>query len=69
MSRQGLDHGSKTRSKDLMPSSGDKFTDLYLLSKKLKSLPKQEKTSEELEFEKNKEECTFAPNCKRLSLK
>lgn len=28
---------------------------------------KIERTTEEIEFERNKEECTFTPNCKRLS--
>lgn len=27
---------------------------------------KIERTTEEIEFERNKEECTFTPNCKRL---
>jgi hypothetical protein len=58
---------SKYRSKESISHTGDKFNDLYLLAKVQQNKQKQDKTSEELEYEKNKEECTFAPNCKRLS--
>jgi hypothetical protein len=33
-----------------MPSSGDKFNDLYELGKRLNKMPKCEKTTEEIEF-------------------
>ena len=57
---------SKTRSRDLMSNTGDKFNDLYNLAKRLHAKPKKDKTSEEVEFEKFKEECTFAPNSQRV---
>lgn len=57
----------KLRSRDIMPSTGNKFNDLYLLSKNLKTKQTQEKTTEEIEFERAREECTFTPNVKRES--
>ncbi len=45
-----------------MSSTGDKFNDLYSLSKRLQSKPKQDRTSEEIEYEKYRNECTFAPS-------
>lgn len=45
-----------------MSNTGDKFNDLYNLAKRLHAKPKKDKTAEEVEFEKFKEECTFAPN-------
>jgi hypothetical protein len=48
-----------------MPTSGDKFNDLYELGKRINMIPKAEKTTEEIEFERSKNECTFIPNCKR----
>lgn len=65
MIMSGEKETSKTRSRELMPQTGDKFNDLYELGKKLNKLPKQEKTTEEIEYERSKNECTFAPNCKR----
>ena len=44
-------------------TSGDKFTELYNLARQQR--PKTDKTSEEVEYEKNREECTFAPQCRR----
>jgi len=40
----------------------DVFTTLYEKSKWLQSQKKDDKTLEETEFEKNKNECTFQPN-------
>ena len=48
-------------------SSGDRFNELYTLAKRLQSRPKTDKTTEEIEFEKAREECTFIPNAKRQS--
>jgi hypothetical protein len=45
-----------------MTQTGDKFNDLYMLGKKLNKRQKEDKTTEEIEFERNKDECTFAPN-------
>lgn len=52
----------KFKSKDLMEQTGDKFNDLYVLSKKIDFLkPKRDKSTEDLEFEKGRSECTFKP--------
>ncbi len=59
---------SKTRSRELMSQTGDKFNDLYNLAKRMQGKPKTDKTSEEIEFEKFKEECTFAPNSQRVKI-
>lgn len=45
--------------------SGERFNELYNLAKRLQTRPKTDKTTEEIEFEKAREECTFAPNLKR----
>jgi len=42
-------------------SHGDKCLDLYARKQKGWFAEKQEKTAEDYEFEKVKEECTFAP--------
>ena len=48
-----------------MEQTGDIFNDLYVLSKKIEFIkPKQDKTTIDYEFEKNKEECTFKPGAK-----
>lgn len=53
----------KFRSKDLMEQTGNKFNDLYLLSKKIDFIkPKRDKSTDEIEYQKNKEECTFVPS-------
>ena len=57
---------SKSRQRGLMPQTGDRFNDLYTLAKKLQQRPKEDKTSEEIEYEKNAGQCTFAPNIQRL---
>lgn len=58
----------KFKSKDLMEETGDKFNDLYVLSKKIDFLkPKRDKSSQELEYEKAKDECTFKPKVRRKS--
>lgn len=49
----------KFRSKDVMPRSGNKFNDLYALSKILQK--KGYKTTEEYEFERNRAHLTFKP--------
>ena len=59
----------KFKSKDLMEQTGDKFNDLYVVSKKIDFIrPKVDKSSAEYEFEKSRTECTFKPNLeKKLS--
>lgn len=53
-----------------MESTGDKFNDLYVLSKKIDFLrPKKDKTTVEVDFEKNRSDCTFTPNLLKTSLK
>ena len=53
----------KYRSKDLICPTGDKHSDLYSVSKKIEFLrPKVDRKTEEIEYEKNKNECTFKPN-------
>lgn len=50
----------KFKSKDLMEKTGDKHNDLYALSKRIEFVkPKVDKTTEEIEFQKSKQECTF----------
>lgn len=45
-----------------MPKTGNKFNDLYQLSKNLKEVKtSQDKSTVEYEFEKSKDECTFKP--------
>ena len=45
-----------------MESTGDKFNDLFILSKKIDFVkPKRDKSTQDIEFEKSKEECTFRP--------
>lgn len=50
---------SKTRDYSL---TGDRCSDLYNLAKRLQMKPKIDKTTEEIEYERAKEECVFAPN-------
>lgn len=52
-----------------MPSTGNKFNDLYELSKIMKDQKKdvKEKTTEEHEFEKSHRECTFKPSINNYS--
>lgn len=51
-----------------MEQTGDIFNDLYVLSKKIEFIkPKQDKTTIDYEFEKNKEECTFKPETKSIN--
>lgn len=46
-----------------MPKSGNKYNDLYELSKQLKQHKViRDKSNQEYEFEKSKDECTFTPN-------
>ena len=53
---------SKIRSRELMPNTGNKFNDLYELSKNLQQHKKNiDKSTVEYEFEKSKDECTFKP--------
>jgi hypothetical protein len=43
-----------------MPNTGNKFNDLYELSKKLQPLKeKADKTTNDYEFEKMKDDCSF----------
>jgi hypothetical protein len=52
----------KLRSKDLMPQTGNKFNDLFELSKNMKQIKNQtDRTTIEVEYEKNKGQCTFKP--------
>lgn len=45
-----------------MPNTGNKFNDLYELSKNIRQIKiNNDKTTEEYEFEKNKTELTFKP--------
>lgn len=59
-------HPQTYRSKDLMESTGDKFNDLYALSKRIEFIkPKRDKSTQDIEFEKGRSECTFKPTlCK-----
>lgn len=58
----------KYKSKDLMEETGDKFNDLYVLSKKIDFLkPKRDKSAEDVEFERAKDECTFQPKISKAS--
>jgi hypothetical protein len=55
-----------------MPKTGNKFNDLYELSKNLKQIRRQEDvTTEEVEYKKNVSELTFKPkiNIKRNNSK
>lgn len=53
-----------------MEQTGDKFNDLYVLSKKIEFLkPKKDKTAVEIDFEKNRNDCTFTPNLLKSGLK
>lgn len=62
LEKSGSPSGAKIRSKDLMPQTGDKCKDLYLLSKNLKQIrTNQDRTTEEVEFSKQAPECTFKP--------
>lgn len=47
-------------------SSGDKCAELYSKAKISKN--KSDKTTEEIEYERNKSECTFAPKLERLEV-
>jgi hypothetical protein len=47
-------------------SSGDKCAELYMKSKIIKI--RNDKTTEEIEYERNKSECTFAPKLERLDV-
>ncbi len=44
---------SKIRSREVMQNSGDKFNELYNLAKKLHKQPREDRTSEEVEFIKS----------------
>ena len=58
----------KFKSKDLMEQTGDKFNDLFVLSKKIDFLkPRRDRSTEDLEFERGREECTFQPKISRKS--
>lgn len=46
-----------------MEKTGNKFHDLYLLSQKIDFVkPRRDKSTNEVEFELCKEECSFQPN-------
>jgi hypothetical protein len=45
-----------------MPQTGNKFNDLFELSKNMKQIKNQtDRTTIEVEYEKNKGQCTFKP--------
>lgn len=45
-----------------MPNTGNKFNDLYELSKKMQPLKEhQDKSAQDYEYEKMKDECSFRP--------
>lgn len=49
-----------------MPNSGNKFNDLYELGKSMQlKRGRVDKTAEEAEFEKSRDECTFVPQTTR----
>lgn len=48
------------RSQSRLTKSVDKFTELYMKAKPRRE--KRDKTREDFDFEKGKEECTFQPN-------
>jgi len=51
-----------------MENTGNKFNDLYELSKKLKQHQiKTDKTNQDYEYEKSKDQCTFTPNLLRYT--
>lgn len=53
---------AKIRSRELMPNSGNKFNDLFELSKKLQpKKEKMDKSNADYEFERMKDELTFHP--------
>jgi len=53
---------SKVRSRELMPNTGNKFNDLFELSKKMQPYrEKQDKSLVDYEYEKSRDECTFKP--------
>jgi hypothetical protein len=43
-----------------MPKTGNKFNDLFQLSKQLQ--PRQDKTPVDLDFDKSRDQCTFHPS-------
>ena len=58
---------SRVRSKDIMPQTGDKCKDLFDLSKHIiNKRDKTDKTRDDYDFERNKDECTFTPNVVRV---
>lgn len=64
--RTNTDCNSKIRSRDLVQSTGDVFNDLYKLGTQLKRQPKVDRTTEEIEYERNKDKCVFVPNKDRM---
>ncbi|CDW71596.1 UNKNOWN [Stylonychia lemnae] len=56
---------SQTRLRD--GQSTDRFNELYNLAKNQKRMHKQDKTTEEIEYEKQKEECSFVPNVHKIN--
>lgn len=63
------DKANKTRSRELMPHSGNKHQDLYELSKIMKERKRmaRDKTTIEYEFEKHQKDCTFKPQINKAS--
>eukprot|EP00347_Sterkiella_histriomuscorum_P024180 403332030 len=64
--KRDVSNTSKSRTRDY-GSSGDRFNDLYNLAKRMQQKPKTDKTTEEIEFEKAKDECSFAPNRNKVN--
>jgi hypothetical protein len=51
-----------------MGTTGDRCNDLYELSKTLHQFKwRNDKSKDDYEYEKSKDECTFAPNLVRIS--
>ena len=51
------------KSKDLMEQTGDVFNDLYVLSKKIDFIrPRVDKTGNDIEYEQERNQCTFKPD-------
>lgn len=57
---------TKLKPKEEVTTSGNKFNDLYEMGRYYNKRLKADRDTEEIEYERNKDECTFTPNCKRV---
>jgi hypothetical protein len=58
----------KFQSRDLMDSTGNKFSDLHAVAAKIDQVkPRKDKTSNELDYEKEGSECFFQPQISKRS--